>query len=38
MSLGNSETVMFFGADVATVASKGISLAAVVGSYDLDFC
>lgn len=38
MPLGNSETVMFFGADVATVASKGKSYAAVVGSYDLDFC
>lgn len=29
---------MFFGADVATVESKGKSYAAVVGSYDLNFC
>lgn len=34
----NAEPVMFFGADVATVASKGKSYAAVVGSYDLNFC
>jgi eukaryotic translation initiation factor 2C len=32
------EPVMFMGADVATLDSQSKSFAALVGSYDLDFC
>jgi eukaryotic translation initiation factor 2C len=34
----DAEPVMFLGADVATLESQGKSFAALVGSYDLNFC